>query len=274
MAAQARVTAGTIAATACTVAFNRPVNDRYRHLAVAAPASALAARPGQFFQLLCPGQGHGAHVLRRPMSVYRVDGRAGRVEFLYKVLGAGTQGLAGLRPGDSLDIFGPLGRGFHLEDGWRRVVLLARGVGLATLAPLAEAAVAQGVAVTAILSAASADQLMSVAYLREVGAEVVTVTDADGTAAPENVEALLRRLAADHGFDMIATCGSNRLLTLVQRLGAELGIAGQVALESHMACGVGMCFCCVRPFKVGERTEIRRVCHDGPVFDTREALAW
>lgn len=268
------VAAHSVQAAKCEVVFNRPVNDRYVHLALMAPPAVLATRPGQFFQLLCPGQGEGRHVLRRPMSVYRIDRVQGRVEFLYKVLGIGTVGLAGLEPGGRLDIFGPLGRGFHLKPGWRHVVLLARGVGLATLAPLAEAAVAQGMAVTAILSAARPELVMSVDYLRQVGAEVVVVTDSDGSAAPERVEVLLRNLVLERGCDLFATCGSNRLLALVQRLGREFGVEGQVALEEHMACGIGMCFCCVRPFQVGGHVEVRRVCLDGPVFDVQEVLKW
>lgn len=263
-----------VQAADCKVVFNRPVNARYWHLALAASPAALAVHPGQFFHLLCPGQGEGSHILRRPMSVYRVDRFDRRIEFLYKVLGAGTGGLTSLKSGETLNIFGPLGRGFHLKPEWRHVVLIARGVGLATLAPFAEAAVAQGTGVTAILSAARPELVMSADYLREVGADVTVVTDTDGSAAPERVEELLRRLVHRRGCDLFATCGSNRLLMLVQRLGREFGIAGQVALEEHMACGIGMCFCCVRPFKVGDRIEVRRVCHDGPVFDVQEAMSW
>ncbi len=270
VAAQAR----PLQAAMGEVVFNREVNERYRHLALAAVPSAFAARPGQFFQLLCPGQGEGNHVLRRPMSVYRVNRAEGRIEFLYKVRGAGTTGLAHLEPGGKLDMFGPLGRGFRLEREWRHIVLLARGVGLATLAPLAEAAVAQGTAVSAILSAERPELIMSADYLREVGAEVTIVTDSDGSSAPERVEELLHGLVAGRGTAMLATCGSNRLLALVQRLGREFGIAAQVALEEHMACGIGMCYCCVRPFKSGDAVEVRRVCHDGPVFDAQEVMSW
>lgn len=263
-----------LVSAACEVVFHQAVNERYRHLAVAAPRAALEAKPGQFFQLLCPGQGEGTHFLRRPMSVYRVDRAVQRLEFLYKVTGVGTRGLAGLLPGDRLDVFGPLGRGFTLEPSWRHVVLLGRGVGLATLAPLAEAAKSHGIQVTAVLSAARVEYVMSVEHLRGVGAEVVVVTDEDGSAEPSQVEARLRRLIERNGCDLIATCGSNRLLQLTRRLGGELGIAGQVALEQPMACGIGMCHCCVRLFQGAGGIEPRRVCHDGPVFDVRETLSW
>ncbi len=73
------------------------------------------------------------------MSVYAADPERLEIEFLYKVTGAGTLGLASLRPGDRLDVVGPLGRGFRLDAGWRNIIIVGRGAGLATLAPLAHA---------------------------------------------------------------------------------------------------------------------------------------
>ncbi len=255
-----------------TVISNRHVNDRYVHLTLAVPAALTLARPGQFFHLLCPGQGQGAHILRRPMSIY--GAAPGHLEFLYKVLGIGTRGLAQLAAGDALNMVGPLGRGFPLESGWRHIILVARGVGLATLAPLADAAGERRIRITAILSAISPAYLMSVERLRAAGAEVITVTDQEGTSAPGNVESIVRGLVAEHGCDCFATCGSHRLLVLLQQLAREYGIAGYVALEQNMACGMGACFCCVRPFRTPNGVEIRRVCYEGPVFDLREAMAW
>lgn len=263
-----------IASARGEVVLHRAVNERYRHIAVAAPPAMLAAQPGQFFQLLCPGQGCGSHLLRRPMSVYRVDRQQGRIEFLYKVVGAGTRGLARLTAGERLDMVGPLGRGFRLESSWRRIVLLARGVGLATLAPLADAAAAAGIGVTAVLSADRRGHVMSVERFRDAGAEVVVVTDEEGTSEPAQIEQRVRGLVASQACDMIATCGSDRLLRLVRRLGVELGIAGRVALEQHMACGMGMCHCCVRVFEGSDGVETRRVCVEGPVFDVRETVSW
>jgi dihydroorotate dehydrogenase electron transfer subunit len=64
------------------------------------------------------------------------------------------------------------------------------------------------------------------------------------------------------------------MLKLLQRLGARHGIPGQIALEQQMACGLGMCHCCVRPFRKAGRTVNLRVCREGPVFDLQEATAW
>jgi len=110
----------------CSVLSNQPVNSEYRHLVLQAPAIALTAKPGQFFHLACPAQGTDKPYLRRPMSVYRVDPSAGNVEFLYKVQGAGTRGLATLRKGNTLDIMGPVGQGFTLPPACRHLLILAR----------------------------------------------------------------------------------------------------------------------------------------------------
>lgn len=264
-----------LAETLSPVIKNDWVNDTYKHLVVEAPHGAQHSEPGQFFHLLCPTIGDNVPFYRRPMSIYRIDRAQGRLEFLYKIVGRGTATLAQLTPSETLNIFGPLGRQFDFADRSRHVVQVARGVGLATLAPVAEAAGKLGIRTTAILSARSPRHLMSVDYLRSMGAEVITVTDTDGTSDVAAVERVVRRLIEQEGGDFLVTCGSNRLLQLLQRLGREYGVAGEVALEQHMGCGNGMCFACVREFRAPQGgITYRRVCWEGPVFDLQEAFQW
>lgn len=257
-----------------TVVSNAWVNSEYKHLVLAAPAPAPAALAGQFFQLECPATADDRPFFRRPMSVYKADARRGEVEFLYKVTGEGTRGLATLATGNRMRILGPLGVGFRLDPAWREIVVVGRGVGLATLAPLAEAAAAQGIGVTAVFSARGPAQVMSVERFASAGARVEVVLDSDRTSDVAQVEALMRRLIGEGRADALFTCGSNRLMLLLQRLGREFSIPGQVAMEQQMACGLGMCFCCVRSFRSGDDTVSRRVCWEGPVFDLQEALSW
>ena len=258
----------------CPVVSNEWVNDRYKHLVLEAPDSALGVRAGQFFHLLCPSSEIGNPFLRRPMSVYQVDRAARRIGFLYKCLGAGTHGMATLKPGDAFNIMGPLGIGFTINPAWRHIVVLGRGVGLATLAPLAQMAANTGVRVTAVLSARKPDYLMSQDVFSAAGANVITVTDDDGTSAVKNVKTILEDQISQSKADGFYTCGSNRLMLLMKELGARHHIPGQVALEQQMACGLGMCFCCVRSFEVDGEIMHRRVCCEGPVFDMQEALSW
>jgi dihydroorotate dehydrogenase electron transfer subunit len=258
-----------IAAEQAEVVSNALVNSEYRHLVVACSALAASAAPGQFFQLLCPAP---SAFFRRPMSLYGADPVKRRVEFLYKVVGTGTRGLADLATGDRLDIIRPLGRGFVLDPNWKNIVAVGRGAGLATLAPLARAAQAAGIGVTAVLSARQPNLIVSDALFRERGATVLTVTDAEGTSGPAHVEGLLRGLIRQGRCDAFFTCGSARLLRVQQRLAHEFNLPGSVAMEQQMACGLGMCFCCVRDFNVAGEIVHKRVCWDGPVFDLREAL--
>jgi dihydroorotate dehydrogenase electron transfer subunit len=257
-----------------TVVSNDPANEEYRHLILDVHERALGAYAGQMFHLLCPSP-DGAEVwMRRPMSVYRVNREKGQVEFLYKVEGRGTRGIAMLRPGDHFNLAGPLGSGFKLQPSWKNIVVLGRGVGLATLAPLSQLAADHGVGVTAILSARSAGVLMSRQLFEQLGARTITVLDSDNTSAVENVEKIVEGLIVEGKADAFFTCGSNRLLKLMQRLGKKHNIPGQVAMEQIMVCGFGACYVCMRTFEVDGKRVLRRVCRDGPVFDMQEAVAW
>jgi dihydroorotate dehydrogenase electron transfer subunit len=257
----------------CPVMSHDWVNGDYKHLVVEASPKALSVTPGQFFNLLCPSPDVGELFFRRPQSVYRVDRARGRIEFLYKCVGRGTRGLAMLRQGDDLNMVGPLGVGFALDPTWRNIVVLGRGVGIATLGPISGLARERHVGVTAILSARNPDFVMADALFREAG-EVVSVLDTDGTSAVENVERILQNLIAKSRADAFFTCGSNRLFQLMKRLGRAHNIPGQVAMEQVMACGLGPCYVCVRTFEVNGKQELRRVCIDGPVFDLQEAVGW
>jgi dihydroorotate dehydrogenase electron transfer subunit len=259
--------------TLAKVISNVWVNPEYKHLIVKASPKALAAKPGQFFNILCPSPDEGDLWLRRPQSVYRIDRAGGNIEFLYKCAGRGTKGMATFEPGDDCNMVGPLGVGFSLKPEWKNIVVLGRGVGLATMGPISQLAAENGVGVTAILSARSPDLVMVDGVFGKVG-EVIRVLDTDGTSAVENVGAILERLIAAGKADAFYTCGSNRLMFLMKELGGKHGIPGQVAMEQIMACGLGPCYVCVRTFEVDGHKELRRVCIEGPVFDLQECVGW
>lgn len=249
----------------CEVVEHGWVNRRYKYLRLRAPAPiARATAAGQFYQLACPVSGAERPFLRRPMSVYGAGPEEDRIEFLYHVKGLGTRTLERLRAGEEIAITGPLGNGFSFSPGWRRVLLVARGVGLATMAPLVPLAARAGVAMTAVLSARSPADLMRAEFLRGAQADVHPVFDSDGSSALERVGPLLGKILERERPDMVYTCGSNRLLTLLQDL---LGpTAGEVALEQQMACAMGVCLSCVRLFNEDGAKVFHRVCCEGPVF--------
>ena len=257
-----------------SVVSNDWVNQEYKHLILKVHERALNAYAGQAFHLLCPSP-DGAEVwMRRPMSIYRIDKAKGHVEFLYKSMGRGTRGMAMLVPGDDFNIAGPIGVGFRLRPEWKNIVVLGRGVGLATLAPLSQLAAAQGLGISAILSARKPELVMSRALFEEYGARTFAVADSDSSSAVENVENIIESLIEADQADAFFTCGSNRLLKLMQRLGKKHNIPGQVAVEQIMVCGFGACYVCVRTFEVDGVRTLKRVCRDGPVFNMQEAVGW
>ncbi|MNM45449.1 Dihydroorotate dehydrogenase B (NAD(+)), electron transfer subunit [compost metagenome] len=258
--------------TLAVVISNEWVNDEYKRLVLQADGAACQSLPGQFFNLLCPNEGENKPYFRRPMSTYKADPSNGQVEFLYKVTGKGTYGLETLRKSQTLEILGPLGKGFELDPSWGHMIIVARGVGLATLAPLAEAAHQMGIRLTAVLSARSEKSLLSRDRFASLGADVQAVLDENGSSAPEQLEPLLRQIIAREKTNALFTCGSKRLTRLLKKLSAELGLVGQVALEQQMVCGLGMCQCCVEVFEVDGLMVGKRVCLEGPVFDLAEVV--
>ena len=154
-----------------TVVSNEWVNEEYKHVVLKVHEHALKAYAGQMFHLLCPSP-DGAEVwMRRPMSVYRVDKAAGQVEFLYKSRrprharhgDACSRATTSTSPARSASAS-------SFEPAWKNIVVLGRGVGLATLAPLSQLAAEQGVGVTAILSARHAGVVMSKDLFEGLGA--------------------------------------------------------------------------------------------------------
>ncbi len=264
----------TVASYRCRVVEHSWVNQRYKHIRLEADAPiARITKPGQFYQLRCPTTDTEQPFLLRPMSVYGAGPQAGRIEFLYNVTGVGTRAMASLPVDGHMEIVGPLGNTFTFRPDFRRILVVARGVGLATMAPLIQQAAEAGVAITAVMSARTRDDLMAHEFLRGANAQVHSVFDADGSSSVEAMEVLMRGLLGQQRPDAVYTCGSHRLLMLLQRVLADHPeVIGEVAMEQRMACGMGVCLSCVRLFDCDGDKQFLRVCREGPVFSIREVV--
>ncbi|MEM5458817.1 dihydroorotate dehydrogenase electron transfer subunit [Paraburkholderia phytofirmans] len=266
--------AAIVASYRCRVAEHYWVNQRYKYIRLEADAPiARITKAGQFYQLKCPTTLEHEPFLLRPMSVYGAGPEDNRIEFLYNVTGVGTKAMATLLEGGRMDIVGPLGNTFTFSANYRRILVVARGVGLATMAPLIKEASQAGVDITAVMSARSPADLMEKEFLRGATADVRSVFDADGTSSVEAMEVLLRELIEQQRPDAIYTCGSHRLLMLLQRVLSDYPrITAEVAMEQRMACGMGVCLSCVRLFDCDGDRKFLRVCREGPVFPIREVV--
>jgi dihydroorotate dehydrogenase electron transfer subunit len=225
------------------------------------PPSATAVAPGQFFQLAV-GAPHT--ILRRPYSAAWSDPAAGRIGFIFNVVGAGSAWLAALDEGDELDLLGPLGRGFDL-GGDRPAICVAGGLGVAVFPGVVQALIARGRTVMMLQGARTAAQLLPSG--RFLGAEVRVATD-DGSAGQHGSVVTLFSLpftaeGQGGGVDIFA-CGPTPMLAALIDAARRQEIplsAIQVALETPMGCGVGTCLGCAAPRASGGYL---LTCQEGP----------
>jgi len=239
----------------------RPVGA-YVELALDAPDVADAAEPGQFVAFAVGGP-TSAMLLRRSIAIAGIG--EGRVTVVVSPHGPGSTWLAGLRPGDDVDVLGPLGRPFPLPPPGTPALLVGGGYGAAALVGLAAELRAAGSAVAAVSGAASAERLCSVDELGALADPVVVTTD-DGSAGRRGwVTDAVAELVG--GAGVVYACGPMGMLRAVSELATAAGVPAYVAVEESMACGIGVCMTCVLPVVGADgRTRLSRSCVEGPVF--------
>lgn len=238
---------------------------------VTAPAAMVRQlRAGRFFDILCRVDGSFDPLLRRPYSVFRSDPVGSTLTFLVRGFGRGSSWLAARRPGDRLDLLGPLGNTYEIAPRSRNLLMVAGGVGAAPLVMLSDEAVALGLNVTFLMGSADASGLLAPSLLPSA-VEYVVATD-DGSKGHRG---FVTDLVPDYVLwaDQIMACGpepmyrSLRRAVLSRRIGSRPPVA--LSMEREMACGLGACLGCVVETKRGMQTS----CVQGPVFDMDD-LAW
>lgn len=238
----------------------------YRHLTIAAPGVPERFRAGNFVAVTV-GDGRLA---RRPLWIHRVKetGAYGpTLDVVVEPRGPGSTWLAELPVGARLPVTGPLGRPFALPREPVSCVLVGEGYAAAPLFPLAARLRERGCAVTLVLAADDEGHLLSALEARR-SARSVSVVTRDGSVGvrgdvSSQVDAVLERADAD----VVYAAGPATTLAAVAAAAERRGAWSQVALETPMACGTGLCQGCPVPV-VAEDGVTRRVraCVDGPVI--------
>jgi dihydroorotate dehydrogenase electron transfer subunit len=236
--------------------------DAYVELRLAAPEIAERAQPGQFVAFAVGGETSGL-LLRRSIAISTVGD--GVVTVVVSAAGPGSTWLTERRPGDTVDVVGPLGRPFPAPPAGARALLVGGGYGAAALVGLAAQLKAAGHEVAAVAGAAGADRLCSVQELSDL-ADVLEVTTDDGSSGRRGLVTLAVAELLE-GSGVVYACGPMRMLQAVADAATAAGIPSYVAVEESMACGIGVCMTCVLPI-VGEdgATRLSRSCTEGPVF--------
>lgn len=258
-----------------------------------APELAAGSRAGQFVHVRT-GDLSGL-VLRRPFSINTADPATGVISIHFRTIGRGTEWFTRLRPGDAVDMLGPLGRPFEVDPRSRHLLLIAGGLGMAGVRSLADEALRDGRQVTLLFGAASARDVYPSSLLPDE-VEYVIATD-DGSVGHRGFVTELVP-AYEAWADQAFACGPAPMLAALARLAAgrreRLGVAKlgrkrgagkpvvagsaaarrktflQVSMEQNMGCAVGACLGCVI---MGTNGAPQRVCREGPVFASDE-VAW
>jgi dihydroorotate dehydrogenase electron transfer subunit len=258
-----------------------------------APELAVGSRAGQFVHVRT-GDLSGL-VLRRPFSINTADALSGVITIHFRTIGRGTEWFTRLRPGDGVDMLGPLGRPFEVDPRSRHLLLIAGGLGMAGVRSLADEALRDGRQVTLLFGAASARDVYPSSLLPDE-VEYVIATD-DGSVGHRGfVTELVPEYEA--WADQAFACGPAPMLAALARLAEgrrqRLGVARlgrkrgagkidppgstaarrkaflHVSMEQNMGCAVGACLGCV---VMGTNGQPQRVCREGPVFASDE-VAW
>lgn len=220
------------------------------------------AKPGQFLSLYSQDK---SRMLPRPISICEIDRDQGRIRMVYRIAGAGTEEFSHLTAGDTLEVLGPLGNGFPLDTGKKRIFLMGGGIGIPPMVQLSRELEGEIQVI-----AGFRDELFLTEELSAHG--TLYLATEDGSAGTKgNVMDAIRehQLTAD----VIYACGPKPMLRAIKAYASEHQILCYLSMEERMACGVGACLACVcQSTEVDEHTHVKnkRICKDGPVFLSTE----
>lgn len=217
--------------------------------------------PGQFLTI----KPEGKSLLRRPFAFS--DYRDGEAAIIYKTVGKATEEFSKLKEGDDLSILGPVGGSFQKPAG--RPVLVAGGIGLGPMIFTANEYIKQGL--NPILIVGARDKSFIPEITLDNGETPVICTDDGSMGFRGNVVEYLETEGKDYLKDgEILCCGPHIMLHACHKLAVKYDLTCQVSMEEMMACAVGACYGCV--VETTNEEKYKRVCKDGPVFNSREII--
>lgn len=247
----------------------------YHSITLVAPEVAERVRPGQFLSIGMP-EGR-AFLLRRHFSIHqasRSGGWAGTLEFVFDPKGPGTDWLADAKAHQFLDVIGPLGKAFAYPTKLTNCLLVSEGHGAAPIYFLAQELRARGKRVDMVVGAETMDHVFKPIEGKRLSQTIAIVT-ADGSLGERGgVLDALPAMLESSGAQVVYAAARRSSLRAIAELCAERQIPSQMAVEEHMACGIGMCFTCTVPVirKDGSGFDNLRACIDGPVFNPARIL--
>jgi len=243
----------------------------YVLLVLRSPRIARRSKPGQFLMVRVNDQPYP--LLRRPLSIHARERDA--VEIFFTRAGVGTGILGGKKPGETLDIIGPLGKGFTISRRLKgkTVDLVGGGRGIAPLYFLAKELQATGVNPRVFYGGKTEDDVPLLGKFARRKMEVFVSTDDGSVGYHGFVSAMLEKeLDRSAAPARIFACGPEAMMRMVAEAAAKRRIPAELSLEAVMGCGIGACWGCVRKIRRGDIAEWVKICEEGPVFEASEVI--
>jgi dihydroorotate dehydrogenase electron transfer subunit len=218
------------------------------------------ATPGQFVMIWIPG------VDEVPMSLSALDLNEKRATITAERVGQATSALHKMKAGDTLGVRGPFGNNYEISKAGR-VMVVAGGTGVASLAPLTERLEKQKARITLLMGAKTRINLVFLDRLNQLilksGGRFLATTE-DGSYGLQGLvtELAEKTLKEGNDFDMIYACGPEHMMYKMFLLAEQFNVPFQASLERFMRCAIGLCGTCV----IGKY----RVCRDGPIFSEQQ----
>jgi dihydroorotate dehydrogenase electron transfer subunit len=242
-----------------------PVDDNYI-LQLKSPVEIPNIKSGNFAEILVPDTNDV--FLRRPFSILDVDYENRYISFFVKAIGKGSKKLGKLKKGDKLNLIYPLGNSFNLPASKSKVLIVAGGSGIAPFILLGKELLKNNIKTTFLIGGKSKKDILLIDEFSKYGE--VLITTEDGSLGEKGLVTHHPVFSSSiNSFDKIFSCGPEPMMKAVAKIANDKGIECEVSLENMMACGFGICLCCVTPTIEGNK----RVCWEGPVFSSNY-LKW
>jgi len=249
----------------CKVVENAKISANAFKLVLKSGEISSAAKPGQFVSILVPEK-----TLRRPISICEINRENATVTLAYEVKGEGTKWLSCCKYDDRINVLGPVGNGFILPGGVKKVAAIGGGIGSPPLLFALQEFAKQGASCDAYLGFRNSSHIILQNEFEKTCEDVIVTTD-DGSNGNKNfaINPLLERISE---YDLLIACGPEAMLKAVQKNAAEHNLPAQISLEKRMACAVGICVVCACKTHNSEQEAYSRACKDGPVFNADEVI--
>ncbi|AZB42865.1 dihydroorotate dehydrogenase electron transfer subunit [Bacillus sp. FJAT-42376] len=222
--------------------------------------------PGQFVHVKVSET--AIPLLRRPISIARIDRADKTLTLIYRRGGEGTALLSRRNEGERVDLIGPLGNGFPADESvkGKKVLLAGGGIGVPPLYELSHQLKNLGAEPVHVLGFENKEAVFYEAEFARLGETYFST--ADGSFG---VRGFVTDAIREHGlsFDRLYACGPTPMLKALENLYSDKEV--YLSLEERMGCGIGACFACVCHVP-GDEKAYKKVCSDGPVFRAGEVV--